>query len=79
MVTITIPVDEATVRAYESASEAERERIQLLLRLWVLRQGERPARALDEVMEAMAIEAAANGLTSEILQSILDDDTDDDE
>ncbi len=71
MVTITIPVDAATASAYEAASAAERERIQLLFRLWVLRQDKRPARPLDEVMAAMAAEAEANGMTPEILAEML--------
>ncbi len=71
---ITIEVDAETAKAYASASATDRMRIQMLLSLRLRELVNRPARPLPEVMDDMGAEAAANGLTPEVLESILRDD-----
>lgn len=79
METLEIQVDAATARAFEAASEQDREKALILLRLWLQRENKRPARPLDEMMAVMAAEAEANGMTPEILESILNSSDDENE
>ena len=69
--TITIPLDPETARAYESATPEERRKIQALLSLWLrgLTAGEYPA--LQQVLDDAGRKAKARGLTPEILDSLL--------
>lgn len=69
--TITIPLDPETARAYDSASPAEKRKIEALLRLWLreLAAGDYPS--LQEVLDETGRKAAARGLTPELLDSIL--------
>ena len=73
-VPITIEVDEEVARLYAEASAQDRKKIQLLLNLRLMDFLNRPPRPLREIMDEMAAEAAANGLTPEILESILNDE-----
>lgn len=73
METIRIQVDAETAQAYEVASQEQIERLHLLLQLWSRGVMGRPQRTLEEMMEDIADQASANGLTPEVLQSILDD------
>ena len=72
-VPITIEVDEQTASIYNAASPEEQKKIQLLLSLRLRDLTLKPRRSLSEIMDEMAAEAAANGLTPEILGSILRD------
>ena len=71
---ITIEVDAAAADAYAAAPWEQRRKIQLLLGLQLQELFQLPVRPLGEVMDELAAEAAANGLTPEILESILRDD-----
>jgi hypothetical protein len=71
--TISIPLDKETARIYNSASEEEQRKIQLLMRLF-LKDFIRPARPVGEIMDEASDEAERNGLTPEILASILNDE-----
>ena len=71
---ITIEVDAETAKVYTEASPEDRLRIQMLLSLRLRELVNTPVRSLREVMDEMAAEAAANGLTPEILESILRDE-----
>ncbi|CAG0953850.1 hypothetical protein ANRL2_00313 [Anaerolineae bacterium] len=73
METIWIQVDAETAQAYEVASQEQIQRLQLLLHLWSRGVMGRSQRTLEEMMEDIADQASANGLTPEVLQSILDD------
>ncbi|MBI4674595.1 MAG: hypothetical protein HY741_23365 [Chloroflexi bacterium] len=73
MTMITIPLDKETARIYNSASEEEQRKMQLLMRLF-LKDFIISARPLDEIMDEASDEAERNGLTPEILDSILNDE-----
>jgi hypothetical protein len=70
--TIQIRVDDEAARAYESASEEERKKLDLLLSLR-LREVASPGRSLEEVMDEVSRKAQERGLTPEILESLLDE------
>ncbi len=69
---ITIQVHPDVARAYKAASESDRKKMDFLVsrRLTDYMQS---TQSLDEVMDAMSREAQQNGLTPEILDSILND------
>jgi len=69
--TITIPLDPQTARAYDSAAPEEKRKIQALLSLWLreLATGQYPS--LQQVLEDCGRKAKAQGLTGEILDSLL--------
>ena len=73
-VPITIEVDEEVARAYTEASAQDRLKMKILVNLKLRDFITNPPRPLREVMDEMAAEAAANGLTPEILESILRDE-----
>ena len=73
-VPITIEVDAEAASIYNAASPDEQKRMQLLLSLRLRDLTLRPRRPLRDVMDEMAAEAAANGLTPDILESILRDE-----
>ena len=76
MATQTIPleVDSETARAFSEASSEDRRKLQLLLRLRLRELTSRPARPLKDIMDEIGREAAARGLTPEILESLLRDE-----
>ena len=69
---ITIQVDSESAKAYRSASDETRRKLDLLLNLR-LRDALRPGRSLEQVMDEMSENAQRRGLTPEILQEILDE------
>ncbi len=71
---ITIEVDAEAASVYNAASPEEQRKMQLLLSLRLRNLTLKPHRPLREIMDEMAAEAAANGLTPEILESILKDE-----
>ena len=71
---ITIEVPAAAAAAYAAAPMERQQKIQLLLGLQLQELFQLPVRPLGEVMDELAAEAAANGLTPEILESILRDE-----
>ena len=73
-VPITIEVDAEAASVYNAASPEEQKKMQLLLSLRLRNLTLKPRRPLREIMDEMAAEAAANGLTPEILESILKDE-----
>jgi hypothetical protein len=70
---ITIRVDPTAAAVYLSASEQERRKLDALLSLR-LSEATRQDRPLLEIIREAGREAAATGLTPEILQEILDED-----
>jgi hypothetical protein len=72
--TISLEVDADTARAYTAASADDRRRLQLLLGLRLRELTVRPARPLNEVMDDIGRYAEAEGLTPEILESLLRDE-----
>jgi hypothetical protein len=70
MVVINIPVDKETAKIYQTAPQAEKKKMQILMSLW-LREFEKPSMSLDELMDDISRKAQERGLTPEILESIL--------
>jgi hypothetical protein len=69
---ITIRVDSEAARAYRTATDEDRSKLDLLLSLRLhdaLRSGE----SLQELMRSISRSAQENGLTPEILESILNE------
>ena len=69
MKAITIQIDEDIAREYNKITPEQRQRIESLFTLLV--QQELKKISLLQSMDALADEAARNGLTPEILESIL--------
>lgn len=72
MKAIAIQVDENIARDYSKITPEQRKKIEYLFTLLV--QQELKRISLMQSMDALADEAARNGLTPEILESILADD-----
>lgn len=72
--TISLEVDADTARAFAAASAEERRKLQLLLSLRLRELTSRPARPLKEVMDEIGRYAETQGLTPEILESLLRDE-----
>lgn len=70
-VPITIEVDAEAATIYNTSSPQEQKRMQLLLNLRLRDLTLNPRRPLREIMDEMAAEAASNGLTQDIFESIL--------
>lgn len=69
---ITIFVDPQSAGAYRSASQEDRQKLDLLLAMR-LRDATGPAGSLEQIMRQISQEAQARGLTPEILNDLLDD------
>jgi hypothetical protein len=69
---ITLSLDTQTARAYSSASPEDKKKIEALLSLWLrsLAAGEYPS--FQVVLDKIGQKAEAQGLTPEILESMLD-------
>lgn len=74
MPTITIRTDEGTKRAYEASTDEQKRQVELMVKLG-LRNADRAiaVRELQVLMDDIGREAADRGLTSEILESILNE------
>jgi len=72
--TISLEVDADTARAFSGASAEERRKLQLLLSLRLRELTARPPRPLKAVMDEIGRHAAAQGLTAELLESLLRDE-----
>ena len=70
MVTLKVPMDNETAKIYETASMTEKKKMQLLLSLW-LREFEKPSVSLEKLMDNVSRKARKRGLTSELLESLL--------
>jgi len=70
---ITIAVDSDTAKAYRETSPEMRRKIDAVLSLEIDETVRADQASLQEIMRQMSQEAKANGLTPEILQSILDE------
>ncbi|MFQ5787994.1 MAG: hypothetical protein ACE5H1_08430 [Thermodesulfobacteriota bacterium] len=69
---ITIRVDEDAAKAYRSAPEEDRRKLDLLLSLR-LSESTRSAGSLKDVMREISRKAQDRGLTAKVLESILDE------
>jgi hypothetical protein len=71
---IALEVDDETARAFSAASDEERRKLRLLLRLRLKELTTRPSRPLQLVMDEIGRSAEALGLTPKILESLLRDE-----
>lgn len=69
----SIQVEHEIADAYNSASQEDQKKIQLLMGLWLRELSTQPTMSLSEVMDMISDRAQANGLTPEILESILNE------
>ena len=74
MTTITINVNDEVAKKFSEASEEQRQKYELMFDLQLQGVMRGPKRSLEEVMRSMRRQAKANGLTPEILESILNDE-----
>ena len=70
MVNLKLSVDNETAKIYETASMANKKKMQLLLSLW-LREFERPSVSPEKLMDNVSRKARERGLTPDILESLL--------
>lgn len=71
--TTSIEVAPDVASAYNSASEEDQKKIQVLMRLWLQELSSTRGPSLNEVMDMISDRAQARGLTPEILESILNE------
>ncbi|PYP84262.1 MAG: hypothetical protein DMF61_20410 [Blastocatellia bacterium AA13] len=71
--TNSIKVEPDVANAYNSASQEDQQKIQLLIRLWLQEFATLPSLSLTEVMDLISDRAQSRGLTPEILDSILNE------
>ena len=69
---ITVSVDSDVAKAYRSASESDRRKLDLLINLR-LREVIKPEKSLQEITSEISRNVQRRGLTPEILQAILDE------
>jgi hypothetical protein len=72
--TISIEVDSDAARAFAQASVEERRKLELLLALRLRELTTGPVRPLRQIMDEIGANAAARGMTPEILDSLLKDE-----
>jgi hypothetical protein len=72
--TIAIEVDDQTAQAFSAAPAEDQRKFQLLLQLRLRELTASPRRPLKEIMDDVGKHAEAQGLTPELLDSLLHDD-----
>jgi len=70
-VTMTIPLDAETARAYKSAAPAEKRKIEALLSLRMRELAVGEYASLEDVLDEVGRKAKARGLTAETLDSLV--------
>jgi hypothetical protein len=73
--TISIPVDPAIALAYSQAPAEEQRKIQMLLQLRVRELFAPTNRSLPQIMDDIGAKAEASGLTPQILETLLCDES----
>jgi hypothetical protein len=69
---INVQVDAEAARIYQQASKEEKQKMQVLLSLW-LREFGKPSKSLNVLMNEISDKARARGMTPEVLEALLDD------
>lgn len=69
--TITLEVDSEAAQAFRSASVQEREKLRVLLGIWLKEYASADTDSLKGTMTEISRNAQGRGLTPEILESIL--------
>ncbi len=75
MATISLHVDVNTARAFSTAAPEERRKLELLLNLRLRELIEQAPRPLNEVMDEIGRHAEEKGMTPELLESLLRDNS----
>lgn len=71
--TVNIKLDTEAARIYQQASTEEKQKMQVLLSLW-LREFNKPTKSLRTLMDEISEKAQARGLTSERMEILLNDE-----
>ena len=69
--TITLQVDPDAASIFRSASMEQREKLQLLLGIWLRQFGKDESQSLQQTMDEISLKAQSRGLTQEALEEIL--------
>ena len=72
--TIQIPLDPELAQVYNRASSEDQHKLQTLVSLWLRKIDSSTPDSLSRLMDEISDEAAARGLTPEILESLLNDE-----
>ena len=72
--TITLQVDPDAASIFKSASSEEREKLQVLLGIWLRQLGKDQSLSLRQTMHEISNKAKARGLTAEALEEILEEE-----
>ena len=72
--TITLQVDPDAASIFKSASSEEREKLQVLLGIWLRQLGKDQSSSLRQTMDEISNKAKARGLTAEALEEILEEE-----
>jgi hypothetical protein len=71
---ITLQIDPEAAKAFNAASAEEREKLQVLLGIWLHELGRTESKSLSEVMDEIGNKAKSRGLNAETLAEILKED-----
>ncbi len=71
--TVNIQLDVEAARIYQQASTADKQKMQVFLSLW-LREFGKPTKSLRTLMNEISDKSQTRGLTSEILDTLLNDE-----
>jgi len=71
---ITLEIDSEAAQAFKSVSAEEREKLQVLLGVWLKEYARADASSLKEAMDEINWKAQSRGLTPEILESIFEEE-----
>jgi hypothetical protein len=71
--TITLEIDSEAAQAFKSVPISEREKLQILLGIWLKEYAKAGTVSLKETMSEISRKAQSRGLTPEILKSILEE------
>ena len=69
--TISIPLDAEAAKAYRTAPEEEKKKMQALVSLWLRNLATAEPSALKTLMTEMGRKARARGLTADLLEALL--------
>lgn len=72
--TITLEVDSEAAQVFRSASAQEREKLRVLLGIWLKEYAMADTTSLKGTMTEVSQNAQSRGLTPEILESILEEE-----
>lgn len=72
--TITIQVDPQVAQSYNAGSAEDRQKMQLLLNIWLKELTQAPSMSLSQLMDDISDRALARGLTPEELDAILNEE-----